>query len=76
MLAMSRAFGNRLLKQFVIADPEIQVLALHTYCVSLWTKLSNMPVYNNDVSWLNCDLCDGRPNPFTGTFFCFVRNKT
>jgi protein phosphatase 1L len=25
VLAMSRAFGNRLLKQFVIADPEIQV---------------------------------------------------
>jgi hypothetical protein len=25
VLAMSRAFGNRLLKQFVVADPEIQV---------------------------------------------------
>lgn len=25
ILAMSRAFGNRLLKQYVIAEPEIQV---------------------------------------------------
>jgi serine/threonine protein phosphatase PrpC len=34
VLAMSRAFGNRLLKQFVIADPEIQVIALHRCCSS------------------------------------------
>lgn len=25
ILAMSRAFGNRLLKRFVVAEPEIQV---------------------------------------------------
>ena len=42
VLAMSRAFGNRLLKQFVIAEPEIQVLALHAYYVALWSKLSNI----------------------------------
>lgn len=26
VLAMSRAFGNRMLKQYVIAEPEIQVI--------------------------------------------------
>ena len=32
---MSRAFGNRLLKQFVVADPEIQVsLDAHKLCIS------------------------------------------
>jgi hypothetical protein len=35
ILAMSRAFGNRLLKQFVVADPEIQVsLDAHKLCIS------------------------------------------
>jgi hypothetical protein len=30
---MSRAFGNRMLKQFVVADPEIQVI-LETFDLS------------------------------------------
>lgn len=33
---MSRAFGNRMLKQFVVAEPEIQVdLATHYFFASL-----------------------------------------
>lgn len=28
---MSRAFGNRMLKQFVVAEPEIQVLKSISY---------------------------------------------
>jgi hypothetical protein len=35
ILAMSRAFGNRLLKRFVVADPEIQVsFNSHKLCIS------------------------------------------
>jgi len=60
VLAMSRAFGNRLLKQFVIADPEIQVT---------WSA----PYFNTDVSCLICNLWHCRPNLFT--FFFWARNK-
>lgn len=31
---MSRAFGNRMLKQFVVAEPEIQVIAE----ISCWNE--------------------------------------
>ncbi|GAB4852034.1 hypothetical protein Ancab_016227 [Ancistrocladus abbreviatus] len=33
VLAMSRAFGNRMLKQFVVAEPEIQSLSYNCYLV-------------------------------------------
>lgn len=32
---MSRAFGNRMLKQFVVAEPEIQVLLDWSSCVEV-----------------------------------------
>lgn len=42
ILAMSRAFGNRLLKRFVVADPEIQVsLDAHKLCISSIVRRGN-----------------------------------
>lgn len=35
VLAMSRAFGNRMLKQFVVAEPEIQVGVMFSFIFGL-----------------------------------------
>ena len=41
---MSRAFGNRMLKQFVVADPEIQVLVeLFTTSFNFLHRLNSVP---------------------------------
>jgi len=41
---MSRAFGNRMLKQFVVAEPEIQVIL--DYCVNL--KINSLLIARRD----------------------------
>lgn len=40
VLAMSRAFGNRMLKQFVVAEPEIQVIVKFRWFISLFIFIS------------------------------------
>jgi hypothetical protein len=71
VLAMSRAFGNRLLKQFVIADPEIQVIALHRCCSSGQIE--------NYIRLMSCGLfviyVVEDPICSSETFSFFVRNK-
>ncbi|CAM0881729.1 unnamed protein product [Alopecurus aequalis] len=50
VLAMSRAFGDRLLKQFVVAEPEIQK---HTIVLEFLILASDglWDVVSNEVSW-------------------------
>lgn len=44
VLAVSRAFGDKLLKQYVVADPEIKVCRLSF--VLLWIIWMTFPTYN------------------------------
>lgn len=62
---MSRAFGNRLLKQFVVADPEIQVfLDAHKLCIS---SIAQGEIQQNpcNVIFVDINALDQKWRPFT-----------
>ena len=50
VLAVSRAFGDKLLKQYVVVDPEIRVRNLGHYDMYLFTSLPKCSLLCSGVS--------------------------
>lgn len=66
VLAMSRAFGNRMLKQFVVAEPEIQVDLSIIYLFFCFFRCVKMKVIVAGGLAILCSLTQPKKNILAG----------